>query len=60
MCIFEDLRDVGSLATTTISGFGLYTKICVRNFKFTLAFPIMKHIEEVLDNHDELDQSSLK
>ncbi|KAJ8438760.1 hypothetical protein Cgig2_009878 [Carnegiea gigantea] len=57
VCTSEEPRDLATLASALINGFGQYTKLCaLSNFKFILTFPRVPQMEEVLNNHDQLDR----
>ncbi|KAJ8426844.1 hypothetical protein Cgig2_025249 [Carnegiea gigantea] len=56
VCTSDDSRDLGALASASISGYGQCTKIySLSSFKFILTFPTVEQMEEALNNYQELD-----
>jgi len=56
VCTSEEPRDLASLSSAIISGYGQCTKICaLSGFKFILTFQSRDEMEEALRNHEELD-----
>ncbi|KAJ8440428.1 hypothetical protein Cgig2_017661 [Carnegiea gigantea] len=52
----DEPRDLATLSSSIINGFGQCTKICaLSGFKFILTFPTVEQMEETWRNHEELD-----
>ena len=57
ICTSEEPRDLGTLTSALISGFGECTKVCsLSSHKFIVTLPSVARMEELLCNHEELDQ----
>jgi len=57
ICTSEEPRDLGALASALASGFGEFTKVCsLSSHKFILTLPSVARMEELICNHEELDQ----
>ena len=56
VCKSEEPRDLGSLSSAIINGYGQCTKICaLSGFKFILSFQTKEEMEVALQKHEELD-----
>ena len=56
VCTSEEPRDLGSLSSAILSGYGQCTKICaLSGFKFILTFQSQDEMEAALQTHEELD-----
>jgi len=56
VCTSAEPRDLASLSSAIISGYGQCTKICaLSGFNFILTFQSTEEMEEALMNHEELD-----
>ncbi|KAJ8428190.1 hypothetical protein Cgig2_033128 [Carnegiea gigantea] len=56
LCTTEVPRDLATLSSAILSGYGQCTKICaLSSFKYILTYPTEVLMEEALNNHEELD-----
>ncbi|KAJ8444434.1 hypothetical protein Cgig2_005956 [Carnegiea gigantea] len=56
LCTIDEPRDLGSLASAIIDGFGQCSKIyTLSSFNFILTLPTLELMEESLMNHEELE-----
>ncbi|KAJ8420960.1 hypothetical protein Cgig2_012930 [Carnegiea gigantea] len=56
VCTTDETRDLATLSSTIINGFGQCTKVCaLGSFKFILTFPVVEKMEETCRNREELD-----
>ena len=56
VCSTEQPRDLATLSSAIISGYGQRIRICaLSGFRFILNFPSRAAMEEALKNHEELD-----
>jgi len=56
VCTSYEPRDLATLSSAIINGFGQYTKICaLSSFKFILTFSTIEQMEAAWSNHEELD-----
>ncbi|KAJ8445636.1 hypothetical protein Cgig2_018577 [Carnegiea gigantea] len=56
VCTSEEPRDLATLSSTIINGYGQCIRICaLSSYKYILTYPSETLMEEALNNHEELD-----